>query len=73
MLTCLNRSAKVIVNSSYSQAELEKMGVRKEKMVRINPPPNFVKHCSDQEFLKTFRKKFVDENTKIILSRHFLK
>ena len=67
VIKSLNRSAKVIVNSSYSQAELEKMGVRKEKMVRINPPPNFVKHCSDQEFLKTFRKKFVDENTKIIL------
>ena len=63
----LNRSAQVIVNSSYSQDELEKMGVRTEKIVKINPPPNFVKHCSDKEALKIFRKKFVSENTKIIL------
>jgi len=63
----LNRSAQVIVNSSYSQNELEKMGVRKEKIIKINPPPNFVKHCTDKEFLKNFRKKIVDEPTKIIL------
>ena len=67
VIKCLNKSAQVIVNGNYSKEELEKMGVRKEKMIKINPPPNFVKHCSDQEFLKNFRKKFVDENTKIIL------
>ena len=67
VIKCLNKSSLVIVNSNYSKDELEKMGVNKEKMIRIFPPPNFVRHCSDQESLKSFRKKFVDENTKIIL------
>ncbi|MGI0057711.1 MAG: glycosyltransferase family 4 protein, partial [Nitrosarchaeum sp.] len=57
----------VIVNSSYSKVEFEKMGVQKDKIVQINPPPNFVKHSSDTEYLQTFRKKIVKDDSKIIL------
>jgi glycosyltransferase involved in cell wall biosynthesis len=67
VIKSLNKSSQVIVNSSYSKDELEKMGVRREKIIKINPPPNFVKHCSDKEILKQFRRKFAAENTKIIL------
>jgi len=67
VIKSLNRSAQVIVNSSYSQGELEKMGVRKEKIIKINPPPNFVRHCSDEELRKKFRSKLVDDDKKIIL------
>ncbi len=67
VIASLNRSAQVIANSSYSKDELEKMGVRKEKIIKINPPPNFVKHCSDEELIKKFRSKLVDGDKKIIL------
>ena len=67
VIASLNRSAQVIVNSNYSQDEIEKIGVKKEKIIRIYPPPNFVKHCSDEDFLKKFKSKLVDDDTKIIL------
>lgn len=67
VIASLNKSAQVIVNSNYSKDELEKMGVRKEKIIKIYPPPNFVQHCSDEIFLKKFRSELVYDNTKIVL------
>ena len=67
VIASLNKSSKVIANSSYSKDELEKMGVKKEKIIQINPPPNFVQHCSDEELKKKFRDKLVTVDKKIIL------
>jgi len=39
----------------------------REKIIIINPIPNFVKHISDDKELKKFRKKFTDDDSKIIL------
>jgi len=66
-INSLNKSQIVIVNSKYTKKEYEKMGVNKDKMIIINPAPNFVNHTADKEFLKKFRQKFVDDETKIIL------
>jgi len=63
----LNNASTVIVNSNYTRNEYEKLGVKKEKMIKINPPPNFVNHISDYKILKKFKTKFGDEDAKIIL------
>lgn len=67
VIKALNTAACVIVNSNYSKEEFEKLGVKKEKLILINPPPNFVKHTSNTEQLKNFRNKLVSKDTKIIL------
>jgi len=67
VINSLNNSSKVIVNSSYSEDEMIKFGVKKEKIVKINPAPNFVKHSSDKVSLQKFRNRFADDNVKIIL------
>lgn len=67
VINSLNNSSKVIVNSSYNEKEIIKMGVKKEKIIKINPAPNFVKHSSDKVSLQKFRNKFVGDNVKIIL------
>jgi len=66
-INALNKSHIIVVNSNYTKKEYEKMGVRIDKMIKINPVPNFVEHTYDNEFLKKFRRKFVDDDTKIIL------
>jgi len=63
----LNKCSKVIVNSDYTKDEYIKMGVNPEKIVKINPIPNFVNHTSDQKTLSNFRQKFTEQNSKIIL------
>jgi len=67
LIPCLNNSSLIISNSNYTKNEFVKMGVKKEKMIRIGTPPNYVEHTSDSNFLKEFRKKFVNESHKIIL------
>ena len=67
VINSLNKSSFVIVNSNYTKNEFEKMGVLNERMIKINPPPNFLKHCSDNEILSRFKQKFVKDDTRIIL------
>lgn len=67
IIPCMNKSALVIANSNYTKNEFIKMGVNKEKIIQIATPPNYVVHTSDSNFLKEFRRKFVNDNTRIIL------
>jgi len=67
VINSLNKSSFVIVNSNYSKNEFVKMGVMENKLEKINPPPNFVKHVTDNEFLRQFRNKLATEYSKIIL------
>ena len=63
----LNKCSAVIVNSNYTKDEYIELGVNKDRIVTINPIPNFVTHVSDKEILRKFRQRFTDNNTKIIL------
>lgn len=63
----LNRSSQVIVNSNYTMKEYEELGVNPHLMVKINPIPNFVKHSSNQDVLKKFRRSLAGDDEKIIL------
>ena len=63
----LNKSHAVIVNSDYTKNEYKKLGVKEDKMTRINPSPNFVQHTQDKELLKKFRRRFVTDDSKIVL------
>lgn len=67
VVRALNDSEIVCANSNYSRDELIKMGVKENKVIKLNVPPNFVTHSSDSEFLREFRKKFAKPSTKIIL------
>jgi len=67
VIKSLNNSSLVIVNSNYTKNEYVKVGVKQEKIIKINPTPNFVNHISDVEKLRKFRKKFADDDSKIIL------
>jgi len=67
LIPAMNNSTLVIANSDYTKNEFIKMGVKSEKFVKIGNPPNYVKHVSNSEDLKEFRKKFADESTKILL------
>ena len=67
VINSLNKSSIVIVNSSYTREEYIKMGLNKDKITKIYPTPNFVKHISDKEFLSKFRKQFTTNDSKIIL------
>jgi len=62
-----NQSSLVIVNSSFTKNEMMKLGVYNEKITIIKIPPNFVEQETNIENLKTFRKKFTDLSSKIIL------
>jgi len=67
LIPAMNNSTLVIANSDYTKNEFVKLGVKEEKFIKIGNPPNYVKHTTDSEFLKTFRKKFADDSTKILL------
>jgi len=67
LIPCMNNSSLIIANSNYTKNEFIKMGVEKEKIIKIGTPPNYVKHTSDSKFLNEFRKKFADDSYKIIL------
>lgn len=67
VINALNKSVLVCANSTYSRNEFLKMGVREDKIIKLNVPPNFVKHTSDPEILERFRKKLVEPSEKIIL------
>jgi len=67
LIPAMNKSSLIIANSDYTKNEFIKMGVRKEKFVKIGSPPNYVKHTDDTEFLKDYRKKFANDSTKILL------
>jgi len=67
LIPAMNNSTRVIANSDYTKNEFVKLGVKEEKFVKIGNPPNYVKHTTDSELLKTFRKKFADDSTKILL------
>lgn len=63
----LNKSSAVVLNSNFTRNKLIKMGVKDEKIIRINVPPDFVDKIPDKEFLEQFRKRFADPSYKIIL------
>ena len=67
LIPAMNNSTLIIANSDYTKNEFVKLGVKEEKFVKIGNPPNYVKHTADSEFLKTFRKKFADDSSKILL------
>jgi glycosyltransferase involved in cell wall biosynthesis len=67
LIPAMNKSSLVIANSEYAKNEFIKLGVRKERIVKIVTPPNYVNHSTDTNYLKEFRKKFADDSEKIIL------
>ena len=67
LIPAMNNSTLIIANSDYTKNEFVKLGVKEEKFVKIGSPPSYVKHTADSEFLKTFRKKFADDSSKILL------
>lgn len=67
LIPAMNKASLVIANSEYTKNEFIKLGVKKEKIIKIGTPPNYVKHTSDKNFLKEFRRKFADDSSKIIL------
>ena len=66
-INSLNKSDAVIVNSDYTKLEYKNLGVKDNKMIKINPAPNFVQHTQDTEQLEKFRRKFVNDDVKIVL------
>jgi len=62
----LNKSSKVIVNSNYTKDVYVKMGVNENKIIKINPIPNFLQHVSDNALLKKFKTNFTNEKSRII-------
>lgn len=67
VIFALNRAVIVCANSNYSRNEFLKMGVKENKIRKLNVPPNFVPHSSDQNILESFRSKFADPSKKIVL------
>jgi len=67
VINAMNKSVLVCANSSYSKNEFIKMGVKENKIIKLNVPPNFVKHTSDKIILESFRKKFTPQSNKIVL------
>jgi len=67
LIPAMNKASLVIANSEYTKNEFIKLGVKKEKIIKIGTPPNYLKHTSDKNFLKEFRRKFADDSSKIIL------
>jgi len=67
LIPAMNNSTLVIANSDYTKNEFIKLGVKKEKIIKILTPPNYVKNSSDKNFLKEFKKKYAKKEQKIIL------
>jgi glycosyltransferase involved in cell wall biosynthesis len=67
VIKSLNKSSYVIANSNFLKNELVSLGVKSEKIIKINVPPNFVNHSTDKKFLEQFRNKFASGDKKIIL------
>jgi len=67
LVPAMNKVSLVIANSEYTKNGFINLGVKKEKIVKIGTPPNYVNHTSDINFLKEFRRKFTDDSYKIIL------
>ena len=67
VINALNNSEIICANSNYSKDEFIKMGVNKNKIIKLNVPPNFVIHTEDKKLLESFRKKFVDPSKIIVL------
>lgn len=67
VINSLNKSSLVIVNSNYTKNEYVKMGVNREKIILINPTPNFAQHISSVEDLHKFRRRFTADENKVIL------
>jgi glycosyltransferase involved in cell wall biosynthesis len=63
----LNQSSQVIANSTFTKNEMITLGIDPKKITIIKVPPNFVEIETDTENIKTFRKKFTDSESKIIL------
>jgi len=63
----LNHSSIVVANSDHTKNELIKMGVRKDKIIKIFPAPNFVVQIKDDNILKQYKTKFTEPSNKIIL------
>ena len=62
----LNKSV-VVANSNTTKNTLIRMGIKNEKIVTINVPPNFMDIITDIKSLEQFRKRFTDRSYKIIL------
>ena len=56
----LNKSSKIVANSTFTKNEMIKLGIDSEKIVIIKMAPNFVELETNYENIKTFRKKFTD-------------
>jgi len=67
IINSLNQSSAIIANSSFTKDEIIKLGSNKEKITIIKVPPNFVNVETNQEKTETFRKKFTEDHTKIVL------
>jgi len=67
LIPCMNNSTLVIANSNYTMNEFIKMGVKENRIIKIGTPPNYVPHTSNRKFLEEFRKKFANEDQKILL------
>jgi len=63
----LNRSSFVTAVSNYTKRELINLGIKENKIIRINATPNFVNHINDLKKLEDFRKSITDSENKIIL------
>lgn len=62
----LNNSVLVCANSNYSKNEYTQMGVKEDKIIKLNVPPRFVKHSNDSSLMKSFREKHVSSSEKIV-------
>ena len=67
LIKAMNKSVLVCANSNYSRNEFIKMGVNEKKIIKLNVPPNFVKHISDKKLLEDFRRELTIPSNKIIL------
>ena len=67
VINALNNSSAVIANSNYTKKELIELGVKNKKISVIRLPPNFAEQKLDDKLLSVFRKKFAEQDKKIIL------
>jgi len=67
VISSLNHSSIIITNSNFTKNEMIKLGAHEEKITIIKVPPNFVKVETNDENIKTFRKKFTEPQSQIVL------
>ncbi len=67
IINSLNQSSAIIANSSFTKNEMIKLGADPEKIIIIKMSPNFVDLETNYENIKTFRKKFTESQSKIVL------